>query len=315
VRAPKCVAKFAAPIDRAEIMVRWTGGNEGTCMFSQVFTGPLPVRAPRPPLRRIHLAALIAIAAAPPLALPSTAADAADMPVKTPAAKTYNWGGCYVGLNGGGAESGADFTTAVGPGTHLGPADVALVEEGGTSSANGPNFLGGGQAGCNWQSGTLVYGLEGDVDYFRSNPQVINGTATLSDGVTSFTVTQSLTTNFLATVRPRLGVSADRNLFYITSGAAFTKASYSQAYVDAAVPSGTGLATGSKSLVGWTAGAGWEYAWTDNWTLRFEYLFTSFPGTTNGIGAITDAAGGTNPLQGSANLVVQTARFGVNFKF
>jgi len=50
----------------------------------------------------------------------------------------------------------------------------------------------------------------------------------------------------LATVRPRLGVSADRNLFYIAGGAAFTKASYSQSYVDAAVPSGTGLATGSN---------------------------------------------------------------------
>jgi outer membrane immunogenic protein len=284
-------------------------------MFSHIVTGPLPVHLPRPPSRRIRLAALIAVAAATPLALPSTAADAADMPVKAPAAKTYNWGGCYVGLNGGGAESGSDFTTTVGPGTHLGPADVALVEEGGTSSANGPNFLGGGQAGCNWQSGTLVYGLEGDVDYFRSNPQVINGTATLSDGVTSFTVTQSLTTNFLASARPRLGISADRNLFYITGGAAFTKASYSQAYVDAAVPAGTGLATGSKSLVGWTAGAGWEYAWTDNWTFKVEYLFTSFPGTTDGLCTITDAAGGSNPLQGSADLVVQTARFGVNFKF
>jgi outer membrane immunogenic protein len=296
-------------------MVRWTGGNGETSMLSHILTGPLPVHAPRPSSRRIRLAALIAVAAGTPLALPSTAADAADMPVKAPAAKTYNWGGCYVGINGGGAESGSDFTTTVGPGTHLGPADVALVEEGGTSSANGPNFLGGGQAGCNWQSGTLVYGLEGDVDYFRSNPQVINGTATLSDGVTSFTVIQSLTTNFFATVRPRIGVSADRNLFYITGGAAFTKASYSQAYVDAAVPSGTGLATGSKSLIGWTAGAGWEYAWTDNWTFRVEYLFTSFPGTTNGLGTITDAAGGSNPLQGSADLVVQTARFGVNFKF
>jgi hypothetical protein len=30
---------------------------------------------------------------------------------------------------------------------------------------------------------------------------------------------------------------------------------------------------------------------------------------------ITDAAGGSNPLQGSANLVIQTARAGVNFKF
>jgi outer membrane immunogenic protein len=284
-------------------------------MFSQIFTGPLPVRAPRPPSRRIHLAALLAIAAATPLALPSTAANAADMPVKAPAAKTYNWGGCYAGLNGGGAESGSDFTTKVGNGTHVTPADAALVNEGGTSSANSPNFLGGGQAGCNWQSETLVYGLEGDVDYFRSNPQMTNATATLSDGVTTFTVSQSLTTNFLATVRPRIGVSADRNLFYITGGAAFTKASYTQGYVDAAVPVGTGLATGSKTLVGWTAGAGWEYAMADHWTLKFEYLFTSFPTSTGGTGVITDAAGGSNPLQGSANLVIQTARAGVNFKF
>ena len=53
----------------------------------------------------------------------------------------------------------------------------------------------------------------------------------------------------------------------------------------------------------------------DHWTLRFEYLFTSFPGSVGATGAITDAAGGSNPLQGSANLVIQTARAGVNFKF
>jgi outer membrane immunogenic protein len=266
-------------------------------------------------LRPIHLAALLAIAAATPLALRSTAASAADMPAKAPAARTYNWAGCFIGANGGGAESGSDFTTTVGTGTHLTPANAALVSVGGTGSANDPNFLGGGQAGCNWVSGTWVYGLEGDVDYLRSNPQITNGTATLSDGVTSFTVGQSLTTNYLATVRPRLGVAADRNLCYVTGGAAFTKASYTQTYLDALVPSGTGVAGGSKFLVGWTAGVGWEYAWTDNWSFRLEYLFTGFPGTTNGIGAISDAAGGSNPFQGSADLVIQTARAGVNFKF
>ena len=285
-------------------------------MSIHVFIGRSPIDRPHPvKLRRIHVATLLAIAAAAPFELSSAPAGAADMPTRAPAARTYNWGGCYIGANGGGAESGSDFTTTVGSGTHLTAADAALVAEGGTSSANGPNFLGGGQAGCNWTSGTWVYGLEGDVDYFRSNPQVINATATLSDGVTSFTVGQSLTTNYLATVRPRLGVAADRNLFYITGGAAFTKASYTQTYFDALVPSGTGVATGSKFLIGWTVGAGWEYAWTDNWSLRLEYLFTSFAGTTNGIGAITDAAGGSNPFQGSADLVIQTARAGVNFKF
>jgi outer membrane immunogenic protein len=262
---------------------------------------------------RSKLAAMAALAS--PLAFASIA-HAADLAVKAPAAaRTYNWAGCYVGANAGGAVSGSNFTTAIGTGTHLAPADIALVEEGGIGSANSPNFLGGGQVGCNWQSDTIVYGLEGDFDYFRSTPQIINGTATLADGATSFTVTQTLTTNYLATLRPRLGVAADKNLFYITGGAAFTKAGYTQTYLDAAVPVGTGAATGSKTLVGWTAGAGWEYAWTDHWILRFEYLFTSFPGSVGATGLITDAAGGSNPLQGSANLVIQTARAGVNFKF
>ncbi|MGP0092728.1 MAG: outer membrane protein [Xanthobacteraceae bacterium] len=243
-------------------------------------------------------------------------AIAADMSVKAAATRPYNWSGCYVGLNAGGGASGTSFTTAVDNGTHLLPVDAATVSATGTGSANDSNFLGGGQAGCNWQSGTLVFGLEGDVDYFHSNPGYINGTGTLSTG-DPFTVTQSLTTDLFATVRPRLGVAADRNLGYITGGAAFTKTSYTQTYADAlnaGLTPGTGSASGSKSLVGWTAGAGWEYAWTDNWTLRFEYLFAMFP-TTSALGAITDPAGGSNTLHGSGDLVIQTTRFGVNYKF
>jgi outer membrane immunogenic protein len=273
-------------------------------------TMPTPIVIRRSPPR--HRAPLLAVALA--LATATTAAQAADLPVKAPVAPAYSWSGCYAGINGGGAASGTNFTSSVGNGTHLLAADPALVSADGTGSANASNFLGGGQVGCNWQSGTLVYGLEGDLDYFRSNPQFINGSNTLSDGVTPFTVTQSLTTDFFATVRPRIGVAADRNLAYITGGVALTKASYTQSYVDGGAPPGTGGAAGSKSLVGWTVGAGWEYAWTDHWTFRLEYLFASFP-TTNAIGSIVDAAGGTNPLHGSADLVVQTARAGVNFKF
>ena len=77
---------------------------------------------------------------------------------------------------------------------------------------------------------------------------------------------------------------------------------------------GTGLATASKTLVGWAAGAGWEHAWTDHATFRFEYLYTSFP-TTTALGAITDPAGGANTLHGSANLVIQIARVGLNYRF
>jgi outer membrane immunogenic protein len=67
-------------------------------------------------------------------------------------------------------------------------------------------------------------------------------------------------------------------------------------------------------LVGWTVGGGWEYAWTDHWTFKAEYLFARFP-TTDALGGIADAAGGTNTLHGSADLTVQIGRLGLNYKF
>jgi outer membrane immunogenic protein len=255
--------------------------------------------------------------------LPLTAASAADLPTKAaaaPAPSTYNWGGCYLGLNAGVGGSGSNFTSSVGAGSHLSDADAASAGANGTGSNNATGFAGGGQAGCNWQSGTIVFGLEGDFDYLHSNPQFINGTNTLSDGVTPFTVSQSLTTDFFATVRPRIGIAADRNLAYLTGGAAFSHVSYTQNYGDipsggAVTSPGSGAVTGSKSLVGWTAGAGWEHAWADHWTFKIEYLYASFSGGIGVSGAITDTAGGANPLHGSADLTVQTLRAGVNYKF
>jgi outer membrane immunogenic protein len=249
--------------------------------------------------------------------LTTGSALAADMPMKAPAAPTYQWSGCYVGLNAGGGGSSSNFTSSVDPGTYLLGGDPALVGSSAAGSHNDTDFLGGGQAGCNLQSGLLVFGLEGDLDYFHSNSTFANGAGPavgplmLSTGV-PFTVTQSLTTNYLATVRPRIGVAADRNFAYITGGAAFTTASYTQSYADGA--GATGIATGSKFLTGWTAGAGWEYAWADHWTFKVEYLFASFP-TTSGLGAITDPGVGANTLHGSADLVIQLVRAGVNFKF
>jgi outer membrane immunogenic protein len=244
----------------------------------------------------------------------STAAVAADMPLKAADQPPYQWSGCYGGINLGAGASGTNFGSTVGPGTHLLAGDPALVAASGGGAANTLGLVVGGQTGCNWQSGTLVLGLEGDFDYFHSNPSFNNNTNTLSDGVTPFAISQSLTTDFLATIRPRIGIAADRNLAYITGGAAFTRVNYTESYVDGAAPPGAGAATASRYLTGWVAGAGWEYAFSDRWTVRAEYLFASFP-KTSAAGALIDAAGGTNPLQGSSDLVIQLVRAGVNFKF
>ena len=219
----------------------------------------------------------------------------------------------------GGGASGTNFSSIVDPGSYLGAGDAATVSGSGGGGAGGNNhgentdgILAGGQVGCNLQTGTFVFGVEGDLDYFRSNPNFNNNTNTLANG-NAFSISQSLTTNYLATVRPRIGIAADRNLAYITGGAAFTSVSYTESYVDANTPLGAGTATASKSpLVGWTAGAGWEYAFADHWTVKAEYLFVSFP-TITANGVIT-GAGGTNALHGSTDLVVQLVRAGVELQ-
>ena len=270
-----------------------------------------PFTEARAPVHRLILAGYF-VAATMAFACGSTTPTAADMPLKASEASAYQWGGCYVGVNLGGGTSGTNFGSTVGWGTYLAAGDAATVGGSGSGGANADGILAGAQASCNFQSGTLVYGLEGDFDHFHSNPKFTNNTATLADGNT-FAVSQSLTTNFLSTVRPRIGIAADRNLAYITGGAAFTSISYTEGYVDANAPPGAGTAAASRSLVGWTAGAGWEYAFADRWTVRAEYLYASFP-TTSALGTFA-GAGGTDTLHGSTDLVIQIVRAGVNFKF
>jgi outer membrane immunogenic protein len=244
------------------------------------------------------------------------AAAAADMPMPMKAAvvaPVFNWTGCYVGINAGGAASGSDFTSRVDPGTHLvDPADLAIAGATGTGSANDAGFIGGGQVGCNLQSGGFAFGIEGDWDYFRSTPTFTSPNGILGTGDT-ITVSQSLRTSSLATIRPRVGIVTDRNFLYATGGVAFARVNYTQTYTDT-LNAAVGTAAGSTTLVGWTVGGGWEWAWTDHVTLKTEYLFAKFP-TTNVLGGIADNAGGANALHGSYDLTIQTARLGLNYKF
>ena len=85
----------------------------------------------------------------------ATPASAADMAVKAPppppmVAPIYNWGGFYIGGNGGWGESHNcwDFVPVAG-----------LVIPGGCSDRSGG--LVGGQLGYRWQTGQFVFGLEG----------------------------------------------------------------------------------------------------------------------------------------------------------
>jgi outer membrane immunogenic protein len=251
-------------------------------------------------------------------------ARAADIPTNIPtkaaaAAPVFQWTGCYVGINAGYGSSGSNFSSSIDPGTHLAlPGDPASAAATGIGSSNDQGVVGGGQLGCNLQTGIFAVGIEGDWDYFRNKPIFTNPNGAIASTGDTVSVTQSLRTDSLATIRPRLGIVSDRTFIYATGGVAFAKTSYTQTYADqyTGTNPGAGTASASKTLVGWTAGAGWEWAWTDHVSVKTEYLFSKFP-TLNGTGSIVEAAapGNTNALHGSADLTIQTLRLGLNYRF
>jgi outer membrane immunogenic protein len=179
-------------------------------------------------------------------------AAAADLPVAPPQAPSvyvptvrpvYDWGGVYVGINGGYGFGRSEWTTPLAT----------------TGRFNTSGFNAGGTLGANYQISAFVFGIEGDLDWSG-----LQGTST-----NCIPGCQTRNT-WISTFRGRAGYAVDRVLFYGTGGGA-----YGNIQAGAA-----GATLTSTNKIGWTGGAGVEAAFTDNWTARAEYLFVDLQNAT-----------------------------------
>ena len=146
----------------------------------------------------------------------------------------YNWTGFYVGINGG---------------YGLGTSNWSAVP---TASNKPKGFLAGGTLGYNYQIGSIVWGLEGDFDWSDVKDNVACAPARHL---------RAPSNSWLATFRGRLGYAFDRWLPYITGGGA-----YGNVKATVNVPAFGIAASASNNQLGWTVGAGLEYAFLSNWT-------------------------------------------------
>lgn len=215
-------------------------------------------------------------------------AQAADMPRPAPAYKApviapvYNWNGFYIGGNVGWAFGDASATYN----------PTGLTWE---TSKNG--FIGGGQAGINWQTGAFVFGIEGEFDWVNGkSTRGLIGTNLWGDGGT----------DWMATIAGRIGYAADNVLWYAKGGAGWvnnTATIYNGA--------GTTLWTASETSVGWLIGAGVEVGLTPNWTTKLEYQYLNLDNWTGTcINALCTGAGTV-----SVSRDIQTLKAGINYKF
>jgi outer membrane immunogenic protein len=232
------------------------------------------------------------------LTLISGSAMAADMrpapaPVYTKApmmAPLYNWTGCYIGVEGGGAWGRSHHEDSVG--LHI------------TNDYDVTGGLIGGEIGCNYQvASTWVLGLEGDLSWVTKK----GSASDILPFNTAFT--SGTKEEWLGTGRARVGfLATPQFLLYGTGG-------FAVASVEADVtPPGVATVTESKTRWGWTAGAGGEYAFTSNWSVKVEYLFVQLQ---NAAYFATPVAtpGGTIVSRGNVSLNNNIVRAGLNYKF
>ncbi len=236
-------------------------------------------------------------------------AMAADFPVKAPPLPVFSWTGLYIGANAGWGtlrdEALPYCTNPGGTAMGIGCPDVF----GGRVRGNG--FLGGGQAGYNWQIGRWVLGLETDFQGADINgstvvtgPFNVVGAVPLS-GPASYTASEKL--SWLGTTRGRLGLAFDRLLIYGTGGVAYGNASVSQSLRFAPGPQSS---SATSTMTGWTAGGGLEYAFAGNWSAKVEGMFYN-------LGTISTSSTAVTAFHETKSFNVEgaIARVGVNWRF
>lgn len=252
--------------------------------------------------------------------LPATYAAPAPAPVYV--APIFTWTGFYVGLNAGATFNDNDHDNPV--------ASDALYTTYPTyvdayyASLNGYNrddddakFTGGVQLGYNWQFGSLVVGIEGDIN-FRDRGDDRHVVVENFNGYTGYDVhhERGRSGSWFATLRPRIGMAFNRTLLYVTGGLAYADSDNDEAlYVTNNGASMSGYSWRSNNDSdnwGWTLGAGVEHAFSNNWTAKLEYLYVNIDRDDT---VLVNASNPDYTFRSSNEETFHVVRVGLNYKF
>jgi outer membrane immunogenic protein len=216
----------------------------------------------------------VILAGAGILAIMTVPAAAADLPAPNvykpaPPPAVFSWSGCYAGGQIGG-QWGA-WTAGVYHDVGIDPSLTRPRSDLGGNAA----FIGGGQAGCNYEfaGASSVIGIEGDIagssgssfsgEVFRFAPLA---------PIDHIHAEGKIGTQ--GSLRLRAGVTWNRTLLYLAGGATWAALTANHFIVGSA--GGTAAIETGQVKAGWNAGVGLEYAFDSNWTAGIEYRYTNY---------------------------------------
>jgi hemoglobin/transferrin/lactoferrin receptor protein len=233
-----------------------------------------------------------------------------------------DWTGLYAGVHADGGFAREEGTTTAFDGT----ADATAATESASLDMNSGQF--GVQAGYNWQFGNgIVLGLEGDWSktWMSGKQKAVSTEGTFATAGS----TQALTyyaIDWISSVRGRLGFAAgDRWMVYGTGGLALAQESQSREQYRASNSwsSETSVAFVEKAeetRVGFTLGAGTEYAISDAWSLNANYAYSHFGSTDFDFeearsGVSSGSFDIVNGRSASNELDIHAINIGLNYRF
>ncbi|HTV35948.1 MAG TPA: outer membrane beta-barrel protein [Xanthobacteraceae bacterium] len=218
------------------------------------------------------------------------AAKAAELPMKAPPAPppppAFSWTGCYIGGDVGGAWASGHLTDTL-DGMNFGTSHSGVI--------------GGPEVGCNYQTGPIVWGIEGNFDWTSIQA---TGSGFFVPGVGTLQGTAN--TDWIADVTGRIGWAAwNQVLLYFKGGGAWVRNTVTVTNLT------TGASvSGENTNSGWLLGGGIEWAFAPQWSVKFEYDYIGLSNWNMNNNTVM-LAGDTFQL--SRN--IQEAKVGLNWRF
>jgi len=259
-------------------------------------------------------------------------AAAADLAYKPPlpVAPAFTWTGWYIGGNAGydwndNVDVSSNFSCPSSPCPIGLNESFATISAASSQSISAKGFNAGVQAGYNWQTGSLVLGIEADVGTMDLSGQR-SATVTSPSGFT-FSPSTSVGTDALATVRGRLGWAvAPTVLLYGTGGLAVSDPNIHNTFsgdADSSNPDiagpANGASTNERTRAGWAAGGGIEWSFAQHWSVKAEYLRADFGLITTSASVNAPTMSGISPppnvFSTSTDLKANLVRVGINYLF
>lgn len=256
-------------------------------------------------MKKYLLGATVGLVSLAATVVSGSSAMAADLPVKAGGyiapPPAFSWSGFYVGVHGGYGWGSNNWNSR------------GFVEDPTVSASNfSPKTnsgLGGVQAGANYQIASWVLGIEADWSFLHGQGS--------SNGIVpgAFTVTGTSQIEWLATFTGRAGYAWDRSLIYVKGGAAAAgyKDDFALSTPATIPPVFNDLGTKGNTLVGWTVGAGFEYAFAPHWSAKIEYNYVDLGKVTERFNDVVP--GGTfTPIE-DVHHTLQVMKVGASYRF